>query len=270
MGITNQLQSLLSQTHPILMGVINVTQDSFYDGGFKLQNLANQLRQFDEGKVDIIDIGAESSRPGATPITATEEIDRLGAVLSLIKEQSNALISIDTYKPETAKFALQNGAHIINDISGGENGAMLQIVSEFNAGIVLMHKQGTPKTMQNNPSYENIINDIKHYLSNQIQAARDAGINTIMIDPGIGFGKTLVHNLMILKHLNEFQDLHCPILIGTSNKSFIGELTGANVDERIPGSIASIIAAYQKGAQIFRIHNVKETRQAFDVFEAVK
>ncbi|MEK9727189.1 MAG: dihydropteroate synthase [Candidatus Margulisiibacteriota bacterium] len=263
------LTDLLNSNQSIIMGIINLTLDSFYDGGYSFDHLDKQLSEFNDHGVDIIDIGAESTRPGAQPISVDQEIEQLKKVLPIIQKSSNALISVDTYKPVTAKYALEQGVNIINDINGGESDALLALVAEYDAGIVLMHKQGTPLTMQDNPTYSNPIDEIKTFFQQQIQKAKHAGIHHIMIDPGIGFGKTLDHNLTILKKLNFFHDLNCPILIGTSNKSFIGELTGANVNERVPGSIASVISAYQKGAQIFRVHNVKETSQALKVYQAL-
>ena len=251
------------------MGIINLTPDSFYDGGYSEQALEQQIIDFSASDVQIIDLGAESSRPGALPISAEKEIERLQAALLYVKTHSKALISIDTYKAETAEFALSNGAHLINDISGGESSDLLQVVANHGAGIVLMHKQGSPTAMQDNPTYTNVIDEIKAYLSLQIEKALSYGISNIAIDPGIGFGKTLEHNLAILKHLDEFNSLGYPILIGTSNKSFIGHLTNAEIHERIPGSIASAISAYEKGARIFRVHNVKETHQAFAVYRAI-
>ena len=269
MSSDQSLPNLFQSDSPILMGIMNLTPDSFYDGGYSFEALDEQLSDFDSANVDIIDLGAESSRPGSKPISATEEISRLTPALSKIKETSKAFISIDTYKSETAAFALSNGAHLINDITGGESQDLLNVVAEHNAGIILMHKQGTPESMQNAPKYKNVVLEIKDYLSRQIDRAISTGISTIAIDPGIGFGKSLEHNLDILKNLNEFKTLGYPILIGTSNKSFIGHLTGADIHERVPGSIASAISAYEKGARIFRVHNVKETLQAITIYEAI-
>lgn len=257
----------LATTRPVIMGIINMTSDSFYDGGRSFHDLESQLAQYDHYGVDIIDIGGESSRPGATPVSNDDEIKRIAPALARAQSY-NVCISVDTYKTATAAFALKNGAHIINDITGGECPDLLRVVAKHDAALVLMHKQGSPKTMQKNPTYDNPVQDIYDYLDRQIRRARDAGIQTIMIDPGIGFGKTWPHNQAILRGLKTFQNLGCPILIGTSNKSFIGDLTGAPVHDRLAGSIASALAAYQNGAHIFRVHHVKETIQAFDVFRA--
>ena len=251
------------------MGIINLTPDSFFDGGYSLNSLETHINNMNTAHVDMIDIGAESSRPGAKPISFNEEINRLKQGLSTIQKKSNALISVDTYKPETALFALQQGVEMINDISGGESSELLDHVAKHNAGIILMHKQGDTQSMQNNPQYTEPVTEIISYLKTQIQKAKSAGIQHIMIDPGIGFGKTLKHNLAILKNLNEFQSLGCPIVLGTSNKSFIGQLTGAELQDRLGGSLASILAGYQKGATIFRVHDVIQTKQAFDVFKAM-
>ena len=269
MSLEPLFNTLNHTNDPILMGIINLTDDSFYDGGKSFNSLHKQLSEFNDNNVEIIDVGAESTRPGATPIDVDEEIRRLTQGLSTIKNTSKAVISVDTYKPQTADFALNNGAEIINDISGGESSEMLDVVAKHNAAIVLMHKQGSPQIMQQNPSYSDVVDEVKNYLAKQISLAKQAGINHIIVDPGIGFGKTLAHNLAILKSLDQFNDLGCPVLLGTSNKSFIGQLTGADVTHRIPGSVASVLSGYQKGARIFRVHNVFETRQALDVFKAV-
>jgi dihydropteroate synthase len=265
------VQELCNTKEPIIMGIINATPDSFYDSGLSLQEdyLRSQIEHCNTYQVGIIDIGAESTQPGASPISAAEEIDRLTPILTMVKATTASLISIDTYKPEVAEFALKNGAHIINDISGGDSAELLEIVATYNAGIILMHKQGNPNTMQDNPTYPNVVDTVYTYLSNQIQTARQAGITDIVIDPGIGFGKTLDHNLALLKQLSVFKDLGCPILIGTSNKRFIQDITGASTQERLPGSLASVIAGYQHGAHIFRVHNIKETIQALDVYRAI-
>lgn len=263
------LKELLATKAPIIMGIVNATPDSFYDGGQTSASIKKQIDDMQSCNVDIIDLGAESSRPGSIPISSSEEIDRLSEPLFHAKKNTRAVISVDTYKPKTAAFALENGATIINDITGGQSDELLQVIAQYKGAIVLMHKQGTPEKMQTQPKYENVVEDIKNYLLRQIKKAQSFGIDTIMIDPGIGFGKTCQHNLSILRQLDHFQSLKHPILIGTSNKSFIGELTNAPLKKRMPGSIASAIACYKKGAQIFRVHNVPETQQAFQVFRAI-
>ncbi len=265
------IDSTLTNNKPIIMGIINATPDSFYDGGIAFDdNALNKIiDEFNLLGVEMIDVGGESSKPGASEISSDEEIERLSNVLPQIINQSNAIISVDTTKYDVAKYALDQGVSYINDISGAASEDTLKLIADHNAGIIIMHKQGSPKTMQKNPQYEDVVSEIKQFLSKKIKLAQSFGIQSIIIDPGIGFGKTLEHNLLILKHIDEFLDLNVPILIGTSNKSFIEHITGASINERIPGSIASVIATYQKGAHIFRVHNVKETIQALDVFKAI-
>jgi len=265
------IDSNLTNSKPIIMGIVNATPDSFYDGGIAFDDryLKNIIDEFNSLGVDMIDVGAESSKPGASEITSDEEIARLSKVLPKIIDRSNAIISVDTTKYAVAKYALDQGVSYINDISGGASEDTLKLIAEYNAGIIIMHKQGSSKTMQINPNYDDVVSEIKQFLSKKIKLAQSFGIKSVIIDPGIGFGKTLEHNLLLLKHVDEFLDLNVPILIGTSNKSFIEHITGASINERIPGSIASVIATYQKGAHIFRVHNVKETIQALDVFKAI-
>jgi dihydropteroate synthase len=267
MRINNRLHTL-TQNKPLIMGILNLTPDSFYGDGVLNENvIQSSLDRFEWA--DIIDIGAESSRPGATPISSTVEIERLKIGLPLVRKRFSSLISVDTCKPSCAEFALAHGADIINDISGGECTDLLEAVARTNAGIILMHKQGDPLTMQHRPNYTNVVTDVLNNLHKKVKKARSLGISTIIVDPGIGFGKTLQHNLELLKHLNQFKALECPILIGTSNKSFIGQLCDANTQDRLPGSIASVIASYNNGARIFRVHNVKETHQAMAVYRAI-
>lgn len=252
---------------PVIMGILNVTPDSFYSGSLDVKALLQQVLDMNRANVDIIDVGAESSRPGAQPISAEDECQRLATILPHLN--TNAIVSVDTYKPEVADYALRHGADMINDISGGESDALLDVVAKHHAGIVLMHKQGRPESMQDEPSYVHVVEDVHAYLSTQIQRARSHGIQTIIVDPGIGFGKRLDHNIELLQQLDVFLSLDCPILIGTSNKSFIEELTGASISNRLPGSLASVLSAYQKGANIFRVHDVPATIQALDVFRAL-
>ena len=254
------------------MGIVNITPDSFSDGGQYLQPdqaMAHIETLIQEG-ADIIDIGAESSRPGASPLTAEEEISRLKPILTQYKSYFSIPLSVDTTKAEVAAFALDCGATIINDISGFRADPNLpKIVSRYKATVILMHMQGTPQTMQQHPHYESVIDRVKQALSESIQMAISAGIKDIIIDPGIGFGKTLNHNLDILKHLDKFKSLGYPLLIGTSRKSFIGTLTGDAVENRLEGSIASGLFAVLKGAAILRVHDVKAHKKALQVFEAL-
>jgi len=257
-----------------IMGILNVTPDSFsgdgiYQDAEKAVEIAERLA---EDGADIIDIGGESTKPGSEPVTIEEEIKRTIPVIKKLSKRIDVPISIDTAKPEVARLALENGALIVNDITGmGSGRNMISVVKEFNAKIVVMHMKGTPQTMQANPEYGNLIQEIKDKLRAIIEKAVIGGIKkeNIIIDPGIGFGKTLEHNLEILSRLFEFKELGSPILVGPSRKSFIGKLTGAEPDKRIFGTIASVAIAIKNGADIVRVHDVKEIKQAAIVSDAI-
>lgn len=254
-----------------IMGILNVTPDSFSDGGefFDVQKaVARGIEMAREG-ADMIDVGGESSRPGSVPVSAEEEKGRVVPVIEQLSKMIDVPISIDTYKPEVAEAALEAGASIINDITGLRNEAMVEVATKQGAGVVIMHMQGTPKTMQENPEYGDVVRDILEWLKRQVLKARAAGIENVMVDPGIGFGKTLEHNVEILRRLGEFRELGCPVLIGPSRKSFLGKLTGAEVDGRLGGSIGAALVAAFNGADILRVHDVKETKQALEVAEAI-
>lgn len=256
---------------PKIMGILNVTPDSFSDGGLfadPARGVARALQMIEEG-ADVIDIGGESTRPGAEPVSAEEEIRRVVPVIGTIRKQSEIPISIDTMKSQVAARALEAGATMINDISAGHfDPEMIPLAAKREVPICLMHMQGEPRTMQKNPHYDDVVAEVKTFLRERIEECLEAGITKekIIIDPGIGFGKRLEDNLRLLKELGQFQDLGCPILIGTSRKSFIGQLTGAKVEERLPGTLASIAIALQNGASIFRVHDVAAVRQFLNVF----
>jgi dihydropteroate synthase len=267
---TRCFELVLQDNTPLVMGIINCTPDSFSGDGVQSNAaLIQRVVAFEQAGVAIIDIGAESSRPGAQPISSKVEMARLSSAVALVREHSTAFISVDTYKAETAQQVLRQGADIINDISGGESDELLEAVAQHNATVVLMHKQGAPQTMQNNPCYDHVVDDVYEWLSQRVKKARQFGIRSIIVDPGIGFGKTFQHNMLLLKHLNQFTQLGCPLLIGTSNKSFIGQICNADVHHRQPGSIASALDAYAKGARVFRVHDVAETVQALAVVRAI-
>ncbi|MCK4859116.1 MAG: dihydropteroate synthase [Candidatus Omnitrophica bacterium] len=257
-----------------IMGILNVTPDSFYDGGkyYKKELAVRQgLRLANEG-ADIIDIGGESSRPGAKPISIKEEIRRVIPVIEGIRKKSETTISIDTYKSKVAEEAMRSGANIVNDISAlRADKKMAETVQKYNASIVLMHMQGTPQNMQKNPSYKDVIAEICNFLRGRINFAEEQGIKAkkIIIDPGIGFGKTVEHNLLIIKHLKKFKLLKKPILIGVSCKSFIGKILNLPEEERLEGTLAAICISVMNGANILRVHNVKETKRAVEVVEAI-
>ena len=258
----------------LIMGIINMTPDSFSDGG-NLHTI-NQAIDFAykliENGADIIDIGGESSRPGSNPVSGIEEINRISPLIEELRKNTNCLISIDTYKSTTAKFALDNGVDIINDISGlTYDSEMVDIISNYNAAVVIMHMKGTPKTMQDNPKYVDLINDIKDFFTNQIEIAINHGIErkNIILDPGIGFGKGLDDNFEIIGKLKHICDIGFPVLVGPSRKSFIGEILNSPVNDRLEGSLAAASASYMNGAKIVRVHDVKETRQNILIIEKI-
>lgn len=254
----------------IVMGVVNTTPDSFSDGGefFDTKRAVDQaLRLVAEG-ADIIDVGGESNRPGADPVSSEEEIRRVLPVIECLAPQIAIPISIDTYKESVARAALAAGAMIVNDISGlTADSKLAQTVAEFGAGLILMHKRGDPSTMQSDTHYDDLIAEIKIFLREAISKAKVAGVDPtkIMIDPGIGFGKDLAGNLEIINSVGSLTELGKPVLIGASRKSFIGRITGADPEHRLYGSVAAAVAAVIYGAAAVRVHDVKETREAVDV-----
>jgi dihydropteroate synthase len=252
---------------PLVMGVINVTPDSFSDGGRHIDAPAAvaTAREMVAQGAAIIDFGAESTRPGSLPVPADEQIRRLKPVLGLLKrEPLCAIISIDTTQSAVAQIALEHGILFINDISAGRDDTrMLPLLAQHGATVCLMHMQGTPQTMQQNPSYEDVVTEVRKFLTTRVQAAEGAGIakNRIIIDPGIGFGKTNRHNLELLNRLKEFAG-SCPVLVGTSRKGFIGRvLNEPQVDQRLFGTAATIAWSIANGAAIVRVHDVKPAAQ---------
>jgi len=256
----------------LIMGVLNITPDSFSDGGlFNTVDtaVAHGKKMVSDG-ADLIDFGGESSRPGSEPLSEKEELARILPVVTRLVKDISVPISIDTYKPLVADTCLKAGAHLINDITGLTNQTMRNVAVEHNVPVVLMHMLGTPKIMQQKPVYQDMLAEITSFFQKQIATAHKIGIQQIIIDPGIGFGKTVEHNLQILKHLETFKSLGCPILVGPSRKSFIGTITGLPVDERLEGTIAAITVAIMNGANIVRVHDVKECRRAIQVVDAIR
>jgi dihydropteroate synthase len=258
------------------MGILNITPDSFSDGGlyFNKQAAVNRaLRMQDEG-ADIIDIGGESTRPGAGKTPVKEETGRVVPVIEAIAGKITIPVSIDTYKSEVAKAALSAGASMVNDISGLRfDKKMPDVISAYKVPVVIMHIKGTPRNMQKNPVYKALIPEIADYLRGGIELARNAGIadDRIIIDPGIGFGKTVEHNLEIIKRLNEFDGLQKPVLLGPSRKSFIGKILGGlPVTERLEGTAAAVAVGIFNGANIIRVHDVKEMARVARVVDAIK
>jgi len=262
----------LKLDRPLVMGIVNVTPDSFYSVGGGDAGAAVALgRAMIAAGADILDIGGESTRPGASPVPEDEEIRRLEPVIRALAE-SGAAISVDTRKPRVMAAALSWGARIINDVSALEGEGSLEVVVQSNAAVVLMHMRGEPETMQRDPRYALASLDVSDYLASRIAACAAAGISPdrIVIDPGIGFGKTVAHNLEILARLTLFHTLDRGILVGLSRKSTIGRVSdGAPVEARLPGSIAGALAALHQGVQILRVHDVAETRQAIAVWQAI-
>ncbi|MFC1771208.1 dihydropteroate synthase [Candidatus Margulisiibacteriota bacterium] len=266
-------KTIFDFTRPYLVGVVNITPDSFSDGG-KYFNPSDALVQIEkcinEG-ADIIEVGAESSRPGAEKITVEEEIGRLSKVLEKYHSYFSTPLSLDTYKIDVAEFGLSMGADMINHIYGATiQHEMLAIIKKYDAAVCLMHMQNTPQTMQHNPEYKNIVEDIKSELLGAINLAQANNINKIIIDPGIGFGKKLEHNLTILKNLESFSSLGCPLMIGTSKKSFIGKITNEEVGQRLEGTISSNILAFLQGANFFRVHDVGAVKKALEMVLAIQ
>ncbi|MCI0706171.1 MAG: dihydropteroate synthase, partial [Ignavibacteriae bacterium] len=255
------------------MGILNVTPDSFSDGGehfTREQAVAHALRMVDEG-ADFIDVGGESTRPGSEQVSIEEELRRVIPVIEELVKKTTVPISIDTYKSKVAEDALNAGASIVNDISGGTLDAhMFNVVQKHQASVVLMHIKGTPKTMQQNPIYENVTREVTVFLSEQAGKAHGMGIVQVIIDPGIGFGKKLEHNIQLLKELAAFKTLGCPILIGPSRKSFIGTILDLPANERLEGTAAAVTASVLNGAHIVRVHDVKEMKRVAKMADALK
>ncbi len=257
------------------MGILNVTPDSFSDGGkfYTVENALEHAAIMIEQGADIIDIGGESTRPGAISITSSEEISRVVPIIKTLASKTSIPISIDTRKAVVAQMALRAGASIVNDISALGDSEMAKIVCEYKAGVVLMHIHGEPQTMQEKPLDGKIVlKKVKKYLKEKTDFAIKSGIkkSRIVIDPGIGFGKTFKANEVLLKNLKELSNLEFPILVGSSRKRFIGEITGNSPENRLAGSLAAHIIAYQNGALIIRTHDVKETKDALAVVEKLK
>ncbi|PZQ45407.1 MAG: dihydropteroate synthase [Micavibrio aeruginosavorus] len=264
----------LSGDDPLLMGIVNVTPDSFSDGGEYLdpaKAVAHGKRLVEEG-AHILDIGGESTRPGSEEVNVEEELRRVVPVVLGLKD-CGAMISVDTRNAVVMKAVVEAGAGLINDVSAltHDKNAMA-VVAQSGAYVCLMHMKGDPKTMQDDPMYDDVFSEVRDYLKGRIEACLSAGIkmNRIIIDPGIGFGKALEHNLSLLNRLGEFGSLQAPVLLGASRKRFIGALCGGyGPDQRLAGSLAAVLAGYERGVRIFRVHDVAETAQALAVWRAV-
>ena len=263
----------LALDRTLIMGVVNITPDSFFDGGHYLSLdavVAHAQRLIDEG-ADLIDIGGESTRPGAAAVSLEEERRRVLPVLEALLS-ANIPLSVDTQKPELMHEAAAAGAAMINDVNGFEAADALQAMSGSDCAICIMHKQGRPQTMQQSPQYRDVVAEVDGYLWGRVAAAETAGIarSRIVVDPGFGFGKTLEHNLALLRELNRVAAAGVPVLAGLSRKSMIGALTGREVGDRVFGSVAAALIAAQHGAAILRVHDVAATRDALAVWNAVR
>lgn len=269
-----ELAHLLARAaQPQVMGVLNVTPDSFSDGGefLALEAALAQGRALLEGGAAVIDVGGESTRPGAAPVPPSEEEARVVPVISALRAaHPEAVISIDTRRAQVAAAALAAGADLVNDVSGLEDPEMIAVCAAHSAPLILGHIQGLPETMQDDPSYEDVVSEVCAALEAGAARARAAGVS-VLVDPGIGFGKTLAHNLALIRRLSLFHTLGCPILLGVSRKRFIGTLSGvAEAGQRVAGSIAAGLEGLAQGAQVLRVHDVAETRQAIGVWQALR
>jgi dihydropteroate synthase len=262
---------LASRTH--VMGVLNVTPDSFSDGGKYIdleQAVAQGVKLVEDG-ADFIDVGGESTRPGSEPVLVEEEIRRVVPVIKALSKKVNIPISVDTYKSDMADAALQAGAVIVNDISAMVfDTKMTSVVVKYRACIVLMHMRGASKTMQENPTYENVTTEVKQFLSERLFTAKEAGIEQIIVDPGIGFGKRFEHNIQLLRELKSFTSFGYPLLVGPSRKAFLGAILHLPANERIEGTAAVVTSAILNGANIIRVHDVKEMKRVAMVADVLK
>jgi len=259
---------------PLIMGILNITPDSFSDGGqyLTLDSALKRAHQMIEEGVDIIDIGGESTRPGSDPVSADEELKRITPIIEALKKESDIAISIDTYKPQVMKAVIDMDVAMINDVYALRQPGAIDIMKESNVGLCLMHMQGTPKTMQVNPQYTNVVSEVKLFLEARVNHLTLEGIDQsrIILDPGFGFGKTFEHNIELLQHLESFQSLKFPLLVGLSRKSFIRKILNSNSDDHLSGSLSAAIFSVIKGAKILRVHDVKETKSALKIINVAQ
>ncbi len=264
---------ILNLGRPRVMGILNVTPDSFSDGGKFLHSDAaiNQAVQMATDGAAIIDVGGESTRPGASPVSAQEELDRVVPVIEALVARLDIPVSIDTSKPEVMATAVQAGAGLINDVNALRSKGAVEQAAKLGVPVCLMHMQGQPDTMQQAPRYDNVLDEVNAFLTERIDACVEQGIpqEQLLIDPGFGFGKTLEHNLELLRRLDELEKLDCPVLVGLSRKSMLGTLTGREPEQRMAASVAAALLAVERGASIVRVHDVAETVDALKILEAV-
>ncbi len=276
--VAKALQSFLaSQTYPLqIMGVLNANEDSFYSGSrFQGVEAVGRIERMIEEGADIIDIGAVSSRPGAQPVSPQEELVRIRPICDAIKDArvyEKALFSVDSYTPEVVAYALESGFGLVNDITGAANPELIKLAASYGAKYCIMHMQGTPQTMQQNPQYEDVMVEVDRFFEERIAKCETAGLKRekIILDVGIGFGKTLEHNLTLLKNLRHFTRFGCEVLIGASRKSMIDKIIPTPTEQRLPGTLSIHLKAVENGANIVRCHDVAEHKQALAVWEAMR
>ena len=261
-----------SYDRPLIMGIINVTPDSFSDGGLFVSEdraLSHASRLLEEG-ADLLDVGGESTRPGSMSVSVDEELRRIMPVVDALVRM-NVKVSVDTSKPDVMRAVIRAGAVMINDVNALRAAGALETVASGGVAACLMHMQGEPRSMQGEPHYDDVVKEVKDFLRQRLNAAREQGIpdERLVVDPGFGFGKTLEHNIELLRHLDQFVDLGVPLLAGLSRKSMLGKITGNDVSDRVNASLAAAVLAVVKGARILRVHDVKATREAVAVYNAI-
>ena len=257
------------------MGVLNVTPDSFSDGGefFDLHRAVTQAESLLDEGAQMVDVGGESTRPGSDPVSSEEELRRVMPVVrGILVARPAAVVSIDTYRASSAEVALDAGARIVNDVTALGDPRMAHLVAERDCLVVLMHMLGEPKSMQQNPRYEDVVREVRDFLARRAERAARAGVDegNIVLDPGIGFGKTLEHNLALLNRLDVLVELGFPVLVGSSRKSFLGKLSGGGPKDRLFGTVATNVLAYERGATLFRVHDVLANKEALTVAAAIR
>jgi dihydropteroate synthase len=262
----------LPRGHTLIMGVVNITPDSFSEGGvhFDAATAIEHAKRLADDGADIIDVGGESTRPGAAPVSSDEELRRVLPVIEAIAGTLGLPVSIDTRNADVARQALAAGATMINDVMGLRDAAMLDVVRDTRAPVTLMHMKGTPATMATSNQYDDMLGEIADYLTAQAEQAVAAGAQAVIIDPGIGFAKDTQQNLTLLNNLNAFTGLGYPVLVGPSRKRFIGELTGAEAEHRLAGTLAAVVKCVQAGVAIVRVHDVAASKQAITIAEAIE
>ena len=269
--VKKEMSNSIDFSTPIVMGILNITTDSFYDGGkfITKDKIEKQIKKIEQEGAKIIDIGASSSRPGSKPVSEKTELDRLIPTIEIVKKITpNLKISIDTFRSKVARECIKNGADIINDISAGEfDKDMFGTIAELNVPYIMMHMKGDSLSMQNNPVYENIISEITSFFEEKIHKLKSMGFNKIIIDPGLGFGKTIEHNYEILKNLSEFNKLNLPILIGASRKSMIYTLLNVSATEALNGTTVVNTISLTNGANILRVHDVNEAVECIKIYD---